>query len=165
MARRGRRQQPAPGHQRGRLPLPSLADDGTIVAAHDSRLRRLKADGTILSDVATVVTGTDLLGPLDPDVSPDGTKVVYEWGDGRAIGGSTVTLSDRAGGREDLGRLEDSEPSWVDDDTLVLRTPTLGFAVWAPVPTPVDGSRYWFDAGVRPARPDRQPRRQTTSPT
>jgi hypothetical protein len=58
---------------------PTQADDGTIVAQRgtqgDARLHRMKQNGALLNaPIGTAAPGT---GPLDPTVSPDGTKVTF----------------------------------------------------------------------------------------
>jgi WD40-like Beta Propeller Repeat len=62
----------------------SQADDGTMIAKYGQRLRRLARDGTVLADFSTPVSDTPAGssfvfegGPLDPTISPDGTKVAY----------------------------------------------------------------------------------------
>jgi hypothetical protein len=58
---------------------PTQADDGTIVAQRgtqgDARLHRMKQNGELLNaPIGTAAPGT---GPLNPKVSPDGTKVTF----------------------------------------------------------------------------------------
>src|SRR3954453_5407578 len=61
----------------------SQADDGTLIGLHGQRLRRLDRAGTLLADFTTPVSDVPAdaaftsLGPIDPQISPDGTKVAY----------------------------------------------------------------------------------------
>src|SRR3954453_12807944 len=64
----------------------SQADDGTFVALAGRRLRHIDRTGRVLADFTTPVSAekTDddtsyFMGPFDPEISPDGTKVVYSY--------------------------------------------------------------------------------------
>jgi hypothetical protein len=62
----------------------SQADDGTMVALTGVRLHRLDRMGNVLNDFATPVSNNvsapgRFLGPFDPAISPDGTKVAYTY--------------------------------------------------------------------------------------
>jgi WD40 repeat protein len=60
---------------------PTQADDGTILAQAGTRFVRLSRSGRVLSRIDSVMTGLpsgiNAVGPFDPSISPDGTKVVY----------------------------------------------------------------------------------------
>ncbi|MBE2317524.1 hypothetical protein DVA67_016190 [Solirubrobacter sp. CPCC 204708] len=66
----------------------SQADDGTMIAlAPGERLHKLSRDGKVLADFLTPISDgapnagpvNRFHGPLNPQLSPDGTKVAYEW--------------------------------------------------------------------------------------
>jgi hypothetical protein len=67
----------------------SQADNGTIVALKGQRIHKLDRLGNVQADISTAVSdGTDdtkqwgvshFVGPYDLDLSPDGTKVSYNW--------------------------------------------------------------------------------------
>jgi hypothetical protein len=57
------------------------ANDGTILAQSGTRFVRLDRSGRVLSTIPSVLTdkpaGIRAVGPFDPVISPDGTKVAY----------------------------------------------------------------------------------------
>ena len=66
----------------------SQADDGTMIAlAAGERLHRLARDGRITADFLTPISDgaaqagpvNRFHGPFNPQISPDGTRVAYEW--------------------------------------------------------------------------------------
>ncbi|HEX8086956.1 MAG TPA: hypothetical protein VF529_21920 [Solirubrobacteraceae bacterium] len=64
----------------------SQADDGTFIGLAGRRLHRIDRQGNVLADFATPVSGdvpnetsSYFMGPFDPEISPDGTKVVYTY--------------------------------------------------------------------------------------
>ena len=66
----------------------SQADDGTMVAlAPGERLHKLSRDGKVLADFLTPISDgaptagpvNKFHGPFNPQISPDGTKVAYEY--------------------------------------------------------------------------------------
>jgi WD40-like Beta Propeller Repeat len=59
----------------------SQADDGTLIGLHGRRLHRIARDGRVTADFATPASGdsTTFVGPFDPAISPDGTKVAYTY--------------------------------------------------------------------------------------
>jgi hypothetical protein len=71
--------------QSGIYSYASQADDGTILAMTGQRLHRLSRSGQVLADFDTPVSdgtsteGSYFSGPFEPEISPDGTKVVYEY--------------------------------------------------------------------------------------
>lgn len=62
----------------------SQADDGTMIAlAPGERLHKLSRTGAVLADFATYVSDggpvSRFKGPFNPEISPDGSKVAFEW--------------------------------------------------------------------------------------
>ena len=62
----------------------SQADDGTMIAlAPGERLHKLSRTGAVLADFTTYVSDggpvSRFQGPFNPEISPDGTKVAFEW--------------------------------------------------------------------------------------
>ena len=55
---------------------PTQSDDGTILARRGRGFDRLDRQGHVLSSFASVAGGP-VMGPWNPDLSPDGTKVAY----------------------------------------------------------------------------------------
>jgi WD40 repeat protein len=111
---------------------PTQADDGTILAMDGNRFVRLNRAGRVLAKFNSVMTGLpagiDAVGPFDPVVSPDGTKVAYwigmysTWRDYRhdinwTHTGSVVIWQDARNGKV-LGTTHYYEdPSWFPDST------------------------------------------------
>ena len=153
---------------------PTQADDGTILAQDGSRFVRLSRSGRVLSTVDSVLTGKpsgiDAVGPFDPQISPDGTKLAYwigmysTWHDhGNGInwtrsGPVTIWQSARSG--KILGVTHYySEPSWLPDSTGALlfaeRNALTPMVVAAAVGAPHTDIKPWFnDWDVRPAGED-----------
>lgn len=120
---------------------PSQADDGSIVVTAGRNLRRLGPDGTPRGDLpTTALADENWAGPLDPDVSPDGSKVAYSWfyesrgattpgcplsPDECTLGyiraGTTVSWTDRPTALGEIGWWRYwSQPSWIGNDRLLL---------------------------------------------
>src|SRR6188472_3432427 len=63
----------------------SQADDGTFIALTGERLHKLSRDGRVLADFDTPVSDGPkkgpnenyFMGPFEPEISPDGTRVSY----------------------------------------------------------------------------------------
>jgi hypothetical protein len=129
----------------------SQADDGTLIALNGIRLHRLDRTGNVLADFDTPVSGvpgnsSGFVGPFEPNVSPDGTKVAYQYfymasGQspdcmppdcriGYREGGTGYSWADRQTGWDEPALGKHSGwlySAWVDNDELVLSTPTHGF--------------------------------------
>jgi PASTA domain len=126
----------------------SQADDGTMIAlAPGERLHKLSRTGQVLADFATYVSDgapqagpvNRFHGPFEPTISPDGTKVAFEWaGDSyentpgctpssvppcyvySSRQGVGITHSGRFTGPEEFGLLTGwIYPHWVSNDTLL----------------------------------------------
>ena len=128
----------------------SQADDGTFIAlAPNEHLHRLDRFGNVLADFTTPVTDgappaqppdprdqyTNYFhGPLDPEISPDGTKVSYtyyhqDWSydpifDGyrnHMSGGTAISYADRLTAWDEFGGNLTGwkNASWVDNTTLM----------------------------------------------
>jgi hypothetical protein len=127
----------------------SQADDGTMIALSGVRLHRLDRQGHVLADFDTPVSDTrpapakTFYGPFDPAISPDGTKVAYtyyymtqsqsptcfpptcvttinEGGTGYSWADRQTAWDDPALGKHSGWR----NPSWVDEDTVMISDPT-----------------------------------------
>jgi hypothetical protein len=127
----------------------SQADDGTMIALHGIRLHRINRQGRVLADFATPVSDSrpapakTFYGPYDPAISPDGRKVAYtyyymtqsqsptcfppECVTTINEGGTGYSWADRLTGWDDpkLGKHSGwRNPSWVDNDTVMISDPT-----------------------------------------
>ncbi|MCW3039165.1 MAG: hypothetical protein JWM31_1070, partial [Solirubrobacterales bacterium] len=127
----------------------SQADDGTMIALTGVRLQKLDRLGNVLADFDTPVSDTrpagsrTFFGPFDPAISPDGSKVAYDWfymtqsqtstcyppQCVTAIneGGAGYSHTDRATDWDEPGFAQHSgwrNPSWVDNATTILSDPT-----------------------------------------
>lgn len=107
---------------------PSQADDGTIVAAHgSSNLVRMDRHGHQLPGPGVPPTPGGS-GPLDPRISPDGSKVVFHWVayacdfcGGTMRTGTQITWADHATPAEEFGyQRPDTNPSWISNSRLLL---------------------------------------------
>jgi hypothetical protein len=151
----------------------SQADDGTMIAlAPGERLHKLARDGTVLADFLTPISDgapqsgpiNKFHGPFNPQISPDGTKVAYEYFNDTyedAPGCSETTVppcfayrqsqgvlvSDTAGytGFEAYGLMTGwIYPQWMDNATLLRSDPgaiLADDAAFKPLGGPVDP---WF---------------------
>jgi hypothetical protein len=152
----------------------SQADDGTMVGLYGVRLHRLSRNGRVLADFATPVSDTrpapakTFYGPYDPAISPDGKKVAYTYYymtqsqdptcyPPRCVttineGGTGYSWANRLTGWDDpaLGRHSGwRNPSWVDNDTVMISDPTHAFNYDVILDTISDGDRgnlvhNWF---------------------
>jgi hypothetical protein len=127
----------------------SQADDGTMIGLYGVRLHRLSRDGRVLADFDTPVSDTrpapakTFYGPYDPAISPDGRKVAYTYYYMTQSqsptcfpptcvttineGGTGYSWADRQTGWNDpaLGKHSGwRNPSWVDNDTVMISDPT-----------------------------------------
>lgn len=146
------------GEEYRRWHAPTLADDGTIVAAHGEEIVRLRQNGTELSrfDPPGVPTA---YGPFDGvptnlAVSPDGTKVAYTFSAFNCPAGlgcgarfiTTYSYSDRPTPPETFGRLYGRRgPEWVTNDRIVVFG---GYGSQVNFDSPdggADDSVHWFD--------------------
>ena len=115
---------------------PTQADDGTILAKRGTHLVRLDRSGNALAPaMPTVITNkpanVNAVGPFDPQISPDGTKVAYwvgvysSWHDyGNGVTwtrpGSAVVWQDARSGAQ-LGTTQFyEEPSWLANGSGAL---------------------------------------------
>ena len=126
----------------------SQADDGSMIAlAPGERLHRLTRDGRVAADFLTPISDgasqagpvNRFHGPFNPRISPDGTKVAYEWFNDsydNDTGCSDTTVppcyvysqrqgvgishADRYTGPEEFGLMTGwIYPSWVSGDMLL----------------------------------------------
>ncbi|MDA0180639.1 hypothetical protein OJ997_10080 [Solirubrobacter phytolaccae] len=131
----------------------SQADDGTMIAlAPGERLHKLSRDGKVLADFLTPISDgaptpgpvNKFHGPFNPQLSPDGTKVAYEYFNDsyesapgcnettvppcvayKLSHGTLVSSSDGFTPFETYGLLSGwMWPSWLDDDTLLRSDPS-----------------------------------------
>jgi hypothetical protein len=154
------------GHQ-----SPTQADDGTILVQRGTRFVRLDRSGRTLGTIDSVLTGkpagVDAVGPFDPVISPDGTKVAYwigmytSWTDRRnyiewtRTGPVTVWQDARDGKFLGTTHYYD-EPSWLptSDGALLFAEENALTAQVVAVGVGEDHTqiRQWFrDSQVKPA--------------
>jgi hypothetical protein len=130
----------------------SQADDGTMIGLYGIRLHRIDRSGRVLADFATPVSDSrpapakTFYGPFDPAISPDGKRVAYTYYymtqsqsptcfPPQCVttineGGTGYTWADRLTGWDDpkLGKHSGwRNPSWVDNDTVMISDPTHAF--------------------------------------
>jgi hypothetical protein len=160
----------------------SQADDGMMIGLHGVRLHRISRSGRVLADFATPVSDTrpapakTFYGPYDPAISPDGKKVAYTYYymtqsqsptcfPPQCVttineGGTGYSWADRLTGWDDpkLGKHSGwRNPSWADNDTVMISDPTHAFNYDVILDTISDGDsgnlvHNWFSdlAGGNP---------------
>jgi hypothetical protein len=156
----------------------SQADDGTMIGLYGVRLHRLSRTGRVLADFDTPVSDTrpapakTFYGPFDPAISPDGKKVAYTYYYMTQSqsptcfpptcvttineGGTGYSWADRQTGWDDpaLGKHSGwRNPSWVDNDTVMISDPTHAFNYDVILDTISDGDsgnlvHGWFSDAV-----------------
>jgi hypothetical protein len=126
----------------------SQADTGEMIAlAPNERLHKLSRTGKVLADFPTMVSDglpspgpvNRFHGPFEPQISPDGSKVAFEWFNDsysndpsctpssvppcyvyQSKSGVGITWSDRLTGPDEFGLLTGwIYPSWVSDSKLL----------------------------------------------
>jgi Tol biopolymer transport system component len=130
----------------------SQADDGTFIALSGRRLHKIDRQGNVVADFSTPVSagepdpyGSYFLGPFDPEISPDGKKVVYTYywqysgKDPNCVGpdwyckyghlyqGVGYSASDRSTGWDEEGFGRQSgwiHPSWLSNDRVMTSDPS-----------------------------------------
>ncbi len=152
-----------------------------IALAPNERLHKLSRTGTVLADFATMVSdGAPKAGPVDkfggpfePEISPDGKLVAFEWfNDSYSDGGSNcssssvppcyvlssrsgvgITHADRLTGPEEFGLLTGwIYPHWMSDDKLLRSSPgailneNTVFNTIGPGKADKEMKRWFFDA-------------------
>ncbi|HTU16145.1 MAG TPA: hypothetical protein VMF31_13225 [Solirubrobacterales bacterium] len=96
----------------------SQSENGVIVAAKENRIHRISRGGTVEAELPTIVQSSDWHGPFEPQISPDGKTVAYEFY--RTYGGDitrgTAYIDARDGSV--VGELQTgwSFPAWIDND-------------------------------------------------
>lgn len=151
----------------------SQSDDGKIIALHGKRFHLLSRWGDVLADFSPVADGTagsiTLTGPLDPAISPDGTRVAYGFyvqyktGDpncGKPGGCQQGQLFTGVGYSKADGGVEWStpgfrpqyswtDPSWIDNTRTLMSSPTSAFVTESAIDTAGDGedAMPWFSDG------------------
>jgi hypothetical protein len=114
---------------------PTQSNDGTILVQRGTRFIRMDRAGRTLATLNSVLTGLPIginaVGPFDPRISPDGTKLAYwigmysSWHDYRNnvnwnSTGSVTVWQDARSGRF-LGATQYyGEPSWLPDSSGAL---------------------------------------------
>jgi hypothetical protein len=114
---------------------PTQANDGTILAQQGTRFSRLDRAGRTLATLNSVLTGApanvNAVGPFDPRISPDGTKLAYwigmysSWHDYRNNidwnrTGPVTVWQDARDGRFLGATHYYEEPSWLPDSSGAL---------------------------------------------
>ena len=127
----------------------SQADDGTMAAlVSGERIQKLSRTGEVLAEFGTYVSDgapapgpvTQFAGPFNPEISPDGRLIAYEWMNSDYVNGGAgcnsssvppchvlesrqgvgITHADRFTGFEEFGLITGwIGPSWMSDDRLL----------------------------------------------
>jgi hypothetical protein len=105
----------------GEYSYASQSDNGVIVAVSGNRIHRLSRTGEVLAQLPTVNRGSGWFGPFEPQISPDGQTVAYEFftNSGGDVVNGTAYASAQDGTM--IGELQTgwAYPAWIDNDTTM----------------------------------------------
>lgn len=96
----------------------SQSDNGVIVASSETRIHRLSRTGEIEADLPTVSDGVSMQGPFEPQISPNGKIVAYEFYSLRGGEAKRGTAYQDVSNGALIGDLQTgwSHPAWIDDE-------------------------------------------------
>ena len=171
----------------------SQADDGTLVAKHGTNVRRLdRVSGAVTAEFATPVSSTPpgsafefRDGPIDPTISPDGTRIAYGYNAqytmfdpycghyggcsaGKVIVGTGYSHADRLTAWDEPGFKPHSGwqwPSWIDNQHTLISDPAeiLNKQFWIDTVGDDQSGQAWFhDDNNNPSQSDAEMNRQQT---
>jgi hypothetical protein len=130
-----------------------------IVASRENHLFVLNRDGDVVRELPTVIGSTLWHGPYEPQVSPDGTHVAYQYyytGGGEARTGVAYANTDGSYGGYDL-HTGWAYPAWYDDSLLMHSDPPNGFSkdvIMRPFGSLDNVGTPWFSHGEMPVLHD-----------
>jgi hypothetical protein len=171
----------------------SQADDGTLIAKHGVNIRRLdRVSGAVTADFATPVSSSPAGatfefrgGPLDPVISPDGTRIAYGYNAqytqydpycgypdgcsaGKLIVGTGYSHADRLTAWDEPGFKQHSGwhwPAWIDNQRTLISDPAeiLNKQFWIDtVGDDAHGQPWFHDDNNNPSQSDAEMNRQQT---
>ena len=138
---------------------PSQADDGTIAASKDQLIVRLRQNGEVINTIDPPALRTSVSTPVDGvpvsvAISPDGTKIAYQYAtyncpvaaDCMARTATGITWADRFTLATEFATTFFAHPRWVGNSRLVVGG---GYGSHANVVDIAAGSQpaHWFDDG------------------
>ncbi|HTT94273.1 MAG TPA: hypothetical protein VMF55_06345 [Solirubrobacterales bacterium] len=126
-----------------------------IVAARENHLFVLDRNGDLVRELPTVIGSSLWWGPYEPQVSPDGTHVAYQYfytGGGETRTGVAYANTDGSYGDYDL-HTGWAYPAWYDDSLLMHSDPPNGLSqdvILRPFGSANNTGRQWFSHGEMP---------------
>lgn len=134
----------------------SQSESGAVVvAARENHLVVLNRNGDIVRELPTVIGSSSWWGPYEPQVSPDGTHVAYQYfytGGGETRTGVAYANTDGSYGGYDL-HTGWAYPAWYDDSLLIHSDPPNGFSkdvIVRPFGSADNVGRPWFSHAEMP---------------
>ncbi len=130
-----------------------------IVASRENHLVVLNRSGDVVRELPTVIGSSSWWGPYEPQVSPDGTHVAYQYfytGGGGTRTGVAYANTDGSYGGYDL-HTGWAYPAWYDDSLLMHSDPPNGFSkdvILRPFGSLDNTGAPWFSHGEMPVLHD-----------
>jgi hypothetical protein len=132
----------------------SQSDDGSVIVASRARkLFVLNRNGDVVRELPTVVGSIWWNGPYEPQVSPDGAHVAYQY-----FTTTTGSLATGVAYADTNGSMQTHElhtgwgyPTWIDNATLMHSDPPNGFSrdvIIRRLDEPNNTGRQWFTDGA-----------------
>lgn len=126
-----------------------------IVASRENHLFVLDRAGNIVRELPTVIGSSSWWGPYEPQVSPDGTHVAYQYyytGGGETRTGVAYSNTDGSYGDYDL-HTGWAYPAWYDNSLLMHSDPPNGLSqdvILRPFGSLNNTGDQWFSHGEMP---------------